>query len=184
MHALCTYSLYFSPLFKDDEVSLLIIQCDSGRINGDLIGCARYRVLDLRANSKEHVHVLFIIHLPVHVAYSSFVGIQSDPWISCHIDVLIDGEEGKLISRGIQGVSISDIFYDGPFVTAGTERQGQLLPIKKHQWCVHLNSYIQAAVSRLEPFTQNKQRQATERVKLLINVIPLKVDSPLGEFYD
>ena len=45
--------------------------------------------------------------------------------------------------------------------------------------CVRLNSCIQAAASRLQDSTHNKQR-AAERVKLLINVVPHKPDFPLG----
>ena len=69
---------------------LVIIQCDSGHLNGDLIACARYRIYDLKARIHEGLttHVLFVINLPQQVASSSFVGFQGDPWISSHIDDL------------------------------------------------------------------------------------------------
>ena len=79
----------------DNHNCLLVIQCDSGHINGDLIACARYRIYDERVNALERnklqgrsgvTHVLFIINLPHYVSGSSFVGFQGDPWISAHID--------------------------------------------------------------------------------------------------
>ena len=100
-------------------VNLLIIQCDSGHTDGDLIACARYRIYDMRAKALLHkeaqgscvAHVLFIIHLPVQAAGSSFVGIQGDPWLSCHIDELRESSESTLTLEGAQGASISEIFY-------------------------------------------------------------------------
>ena len=92
-----------SPLFlrqdaKDTANRLIIIQCDSGHQNGNLIACARYRIYDerVKATNKNKVqnrigvtHVLFIVNLPHQVSSSSsFVGFQGDPWISCHIDDL------------------------------------------------------------------------------------------------
>ena len=103
-----------------EEACLLIIQCDSGHINGDLIACARYRIYDMRAKallSKSQcipiTHVLFIIHLPVQAVQSSFVSFQGDPWVSCHIDELRASEEGAITLEGAQGVSISELFYGG-----------------------------------------------------------------------
>ena len=104
--------------------SLLIIQCDSGHLNGDLIACARYRIYDVRAKAKalglfnkcqitHTTHVLFIIHLPVQTVQSSFVGFQGDPWISCHIDELRPSEKGAITLEGAQGVPISRLFYGG-----------------------------------------------------------------------
>lgn len=103
---------------------LLIILCDSGHINGDLIACARYRIYDMRAkdllsqlaeSQSGHVtHVLFIINLPVQAVQSSFVGFQGDPWVSCHIDELRASEKGAITLEGAQGITISELFYGGP----------------------------------------------------------------------
>ena len=48
-----------------------------------------------------------------------------------------------------------------------------------HTQCVRLNSCVQAAASRLQDSTLSRQR-ATERVRLLIKVIPRKPTFPLG----
>ena len=95
------FACVHSPLFQRDEGDdydcLLVIQCDSGHMNSDLIACARYRIYDERVKALERnriqnrngiTHVLFIINLPHHVSSSTFVGFQGDPWISVHIDDL------------------------------------------------------------------------------------------------
>ena len=117
------FLLPFSPLFVREDLSanpcLLIIQCDSGHINGDLIACARYRIYDMRVKalhnkSKCHItHVVFIVHLPVHISQSTFVGFQGDPWISCHIDQLRPSGENDITLEVAQGMSVSQIFYGG-----------------------------------------------------------------------
>ena len=56
---------------------LLIIQCDSGDVNSDLIACAKYCVEDeytqSRANIKGKAHVVFLIQLP-RLAGGCFLG--------------------------------------------------------------------------------------------------------------
>ena len=109
-----------SPVFQrragDTHNSLLVIQCDSGHLNGDLIACARYRIYDKRAetslrNEREWcTHVLFIIHLPWQTVGSSFVGFQGEPWISTHIDDLRPTTGGTITLQEVMGVSISQLF--------------------------------------------------------------------------
>ena len=115
-----TCSRFHSPAFQrragDTHDSLLVIQCDSGHLNGDLIACARYRIYDKRAeaslrNEREGcTHVLFIIHLPRQVVGSSFVGFQGEPWISIHIDDLRPTAGGTITLQEVMGVSISQLF--------------------------------------------------------------------------
>ena len=116
-----TASEEFQAASEESQTAiLLIIQCDSGHLNGDLIACARYRIYDMRTKAllnkyqRTHTtHVLFIIHLPVQTVQSSFVGFQGDPWISCHIDELRPSEKGAITLEGAQGVPISRLFYGG-----------------------------------------------------------------------
>ena len=106
---------------------LLIIQCDSGHMAGDLIACARYRVLEERRESMQRnqlysdetgsaqpqTHVLFIIYLPKREIGSSFVGFQGDPWVCTHIDNLLPLEDaiGTPQLQDVIGHSISKLFY-------------------------------------------------------------------------
>ena len=93
--------------------SIVIIQCNSGHLYGDLIACARYRVYDLmsKGDQEKITHVLFIIHLPRQIS-CSLVGFQGDPWISCHIDDLIPTEADNAIEldQVLGEVFISDVF--------------------------------------------------------------------------
>jgi hypothetical protein len=106
------------PLFveatRSSKICLLVIQCDSGHINSGLIACARHRIYDMRAEALLHkpndscntfTHVLFIIHLPIQAVKSSFVGFQSEPWISYHIDELRTSEGGEIHQRIGQSAS-------------------------------------------------------------------------------
>ncbi len=117
------FSFLDSPLFQRDEGDvqnrLLVIQCDSGHLNGDLIACARYRVYDERVNALNKnkiqnrdgvTHVLFIINLPHQVSGSSFVGFQGDPWISAHIDDLRPTSSDTIEPLHAIETSISKLF--------------------------------------------------------------------------
>ena len=105
---------YFSPYFKrgeEDESSVLvIIQCDSGHSNGDLIACARNRIYDVRSEKEGDTHVVFVIHLPHQAANSSFVGFQGDPWISVHIDDLRPTSDSTIMPYEAMGTAISQLF--------------------------------------------------------------------------
>lgn len=115
-----------SPLFYRDEGDdydcLIVIQCDSGHINGDLISCARYRIYDERVKALERnkciqrrgvTHVLFIINLPHQVLSSRFVGFQGDPWISAHIDDLRPTSRDTIIPLEALSARISELFIGG-----------------------------------------------------------------------
>ena len=114
--------LVFNRRSKTD--SLLIVQCDSGHLCGDLIACARYRVDDERERSSEQwnpdhgrTHVLFIIHLPRgggDIRLGSFVGFQGGRWLSAHIDDLRAPSEAALSLDDALHTPISDLFYTVP----------------------------------------------------------------------
>lgn len=110
------------------EQCLVIIQCDSGHLNGNLIACARYRIYDLRAKAddKQTTHVLFIIHLPhQHVANSSFVGFQGDPWISSHIDDLRPTSGTGVSAYEAIGLTISELFLGRPKTKPHLQAEGR-----------------------------------------------------------
>lgn len=92
----------------------MIIQCDSGHKNADLIACARYRIYDELVKPLEKkktrqciTHTLFVIYLPPQVTDSRFVGFQGDPWISSHIDELIPT---SIAPQDAVMTSISEVF--------------------------------------------------------------------------
>ena len=117
------FRLSFERRCRED--SLLIVQCDSGHLYGDLIACARYRVDDESEKSSHlwtpeygRTHVLFIIHLPRRGgegdgdgALGSFFGFQGGKWLSAHIDDLRAPSEAALSLEDALHTSISNLFY-------------------------------------------------------------------------
>ena len=104
---------------EDKQNRLLVIQCDSGHLNGDLIACARYRIYDERVNALNNnkiqnrdgvTHVLFIINLPHQVSSSTFVGFQGNPWISSHIDDLRPTSSDTIEPLHAIATNISELF--------------------------------------------------------------------------
>ena len=122
VYACMMWSLYlFSPVFQrqgseQSHDSLLIINCESGHLDGDLIACARYKVSDERARLSGmnrglgSTHVLFVIHLPRQSASSSFIGFQGEPWISAHIDELRPRDRNNFDPICAMGRKISQLF--------------------------------------------------------------------------
>ena len=120
--------IFCSPLFNLEK-HLVVIQCDSGHMNGDLIACARHRIYDLKIrenkkaedirqrddqaegqDTRDITNILFIIHLPLQVAMSSFIGFQGDPWISVHIDDLRLFADYSVSASEAIGMSINELF--------------------------------------------------------------------------
>lgn len=63
----------------DTSARMIVIQCDHGDVNANLIECARYCIIDefekFRDELKEPVHVVLIIQLP-KVSGGCFTGFQ------------------------------------------------------------------------------------------------------------
>ena len=73
------FFFYRQHLKKCVGESLLIIQCDSGDVNANLIACARYCVMDEYQKMREElpapVHIMIIVQLP-NIAGISYTGFQ------------------------------------------------------------------------------------------------------------
>ncbi|CAC5425030.1 RNF213 [Mytilus coruscus] len=76
---------------KKDNYMLIIVQCESGDINGNLIICARYGIEDeLKHQTKEdlkNVHIIMLVQIP-RITREYFTGFQCGKWHSLHIDAL------------------------------------------------------------------------------------------------
>ncbi|KAH3728508.1 hypothetical protein DPMN_054465, partial [Dreissena polymorpha] len=98
-----------------NQTSLLVIQCDSGDVNSNLIACARYCVMDefekVREILVEPTHIVLIVQLP-RKAGGCFNGFQCGVWHSVHIDDLYP-EDSRLPSiNEIQNKALSELFLD------------------------------------------------------------------------
>lgn len=86
----------------------------------DLIACARYRVLDQKAQAqaqsskftKRITHVLFIISLPRKRGGTKFVGFQGGSWECYHMDSLLPPTDPLLTIKEALDAPINDILLD------------------------------------------------------------------------
>ncbi len=86
---------YSTVIREARGVCFIVIQCDAALTNGELIACGRHRVYDSvqevkhAMGNKCKVFVLIVIHTPRSLPNSSsFIGFQTNPWVSYHIDTL------------------------------------------------------------------------------------------------
>ena len=197
-----------SPYFhrEDDQLSttsLIVIQCDNGHQNSDLIACARYRIYDeaIQAKRKSKIqkqtlgltHVLFIVRLPPQEVRSNFVGFQGDPWISAHIDDIRQTSEATVIPNVAISATISELFI-GRLDPArqGTDQPTQLsedhletsgesisAPSKEDFYPQHcrLHGCIQDAVSALRDFKNDRTKL---RLQKLISLVPRDPSTSIG----
>ena len=200
-----------SPYFhrEDDQLSttsLIVIQCDNGHQNSDLIACARYRIYDeaIQAKRKSKIqkqilgptHVLFIVRLPPQEVRSNFVGFQGDPWISAHIDDIRQTSEATVIPNVAISATISELFIGrldparrGTDQPAGStqlsedrlERSDESIsaPSKEDFYPQHcrLHGCIQAAVSALRDFKNDRTKS---RLQKLISLVPRDPSPSIG----
>lgn len=182
---------------KNKGQHLMILQCDSGHLDGELIACAKYRIMDeciksRRSYTQPVTRILVIIHLPIQAKLSSFVGFQSGSWSSVHIDELLSYHD--LHGMPLEELTpnyISELFRPSPEhqtlplepmnVMQHTKPDGSVsispqatrvpAPHVSHQqqfW--RLNKCIQAAVSRLQD--GKSCRRGLERISILEELLP------------
>ncbi len=97
---------------------LLLVQCDNGEANFNLIACCRYLVDDTRRRTLEGfnvpvkpIHIIFIIQLPnIAGGCQHFVGFQGGKWQSVHIDELLESNEQLPQIEQLVNRSVSDLF--------------------------------------------------------------------------
>ena len=98
---------------------LLLVQCDNGEKNFNLIACCRYLVDETRRRTIEDtiqtsvkpIHIIFIIQLPkIAGGCQHFVGFQGGKWQAAHIDELLESNEQLPQIEQLINRSVSDLF--------------------------------------------------------------------------
>ena len=158
----------------------MILQCDSGLLDGELIACAKYRIMDECIKKEESqtlaiTHVLVIIHLPIQAKLSSFVGFQGGSWTSVHIDELVPDNDVNGMSPEVTPSSISELFCTSPMhqtlpLGPPVEEQRTALNVSHPQNYWWLRKCIQAAVSQLQAVSGG--RRGLERISILEELLP------------
>ena len=173
------------PIFRrrTGEDCLLIIQCDAGHLNIDLIACARHRIIDERvtalqmnsAAKMQATHIAFIVQLPKQVGGTKFVGFQGAQWYSVHIDELSPPRGFSFDLPNAINHSVSEIFE----ICASAKNTPEAL--NYHDAYKKVHSLIQKAASRLQDNEKNRHR-TTERINILIDLIPTDDSSHSGMY--
>lgn len=128
MHATCLYSDFFAKL--GGREGLLLVQCDAGDLNCNLIPCARHLLVEQRTtseqdlresighNSSSFIHIVLIVQLPRLVGgCPTFVGFQGGRWLSIHIDELRPPTGQIPAIQFMVDRSVSELFDVAPSAT-------------------------------------------------------------------
>ncbi|XP_065845272.1 E3 ubiquitin-protein ligase rnf213-alpha-like isoform X2 [Oscarella lobularis] len=173
----------------DDLDAILIILCEAGDINGDLVACARYLVQEEQENAIRrrsfsnklvvNRHVVVVVHLP-RIAGGSFLGFQGGAWTEVHIDDLPVSHATQPPITSLVGRKISSLFGDPRESEIQlNDSESENLPTNSSVGCVLsaapvLRECIHGSVSRLDHLDDESSsaESANERISLLFSLIP------------
>ena len=170
----------------------MIIECDAGHLNIDLIACARHRIIDERVTAmqmtsdtnhglpQQATHVVFIVQLPKQVGGTKFVGFQGAQWYSVHIDDLSPPKDFSFTLPNAFYHSMSEIFGVNVATNAIARSNPETLPL--FDAAKRLHGLIQKATSRLQDNEKNKHR-TTQRIEILLDLIPEQDSDCSGGMY-
>ena len=162
---------------------ILLVQCDSGDDNFNLIADARHILLEERTNapemlnlpSVEAVHIVLVIQLPrIAGGCRNFVGFPGGKWMSCHIDELRPPGRHTPSIEQLIGRPISELFRSGSEDHMEGDDDMEALAMKLLRNCV------QAAACRVDSETESAER-STHRIELLLDLVPDDYQSLKGQ---
>ena len=154
------------------------MQCDSADQNLDLVACSRHLLIEecremekeLDPDSTGLSHILMIVQLSrVAGGCPDFVGVQSEDWLSVHIDELCPPSEEIPAIEALVGRSVSEVFESALHKTEHNLSVSQIL-----------SSCVQEAASRIED-DETTLGRATKRIELLLKLLTSKTKT--GENY-
>ena len=181
---------------------LLIVQCDAGDVNSNMIPCARHLLVNERASALQDfteavghdlslVHIVMIVQLPRLVeGCQTFAGFQGGRWMSVHIDELrppvgqIPGIE-FMVDR-----SISELFDVAPSTThceemevAVEEQEHVDIEMKTSDHAsndtkldkVDIRSLLRSCIQAAVARIDEESRRSprsTRRIEVMLNLLP------------
>ena len=162
--------LLISDVFRDEaETKMLIVQCDSGDSNTDLIACARHRLVDERQKPtcKGTTHVIFIVQLPRVAGGTTFTSFQGGLWTSIHIDELMCPKGANQIVNVALKEPMHKLFQM-------LIEEDKDIP-QEYKVCIRVKDNVQVAVSKII------SRQNYDKMERLIdNLLKLILDDVPG----
>lgn len=153
---------------------ILIVQCDSGDDNFNLIAGARHILMEERKNAPEllnlptieAVHIALVVQLPrISGGCRNFVGFQGGKWISTHIDELRPPAKHTPSIEHLIDRPISELFESGSESQAEMDVGAQMLAVNLLRNCV------QAAACRVDDEAGAPER-STQRIEILLHCLP------------
>ena len=114
------HDLLTSVPVDTDERNFVLIECEDGYSNYDLISCAKFNLMEilneLKSTLNPYFHIIFIVRLLSTKRNSSFSGYCGLPWNSIHIDELRPSHHSWLPNLNlIPNLTVADIFdYEFP----------------------------------------------------------------------
>ena len=181
---------------RSQNESMLLVQCEAGDMNSELIACSRYliqeqRDLALRKYTTEVTpvhcrHLVFVIQLP-RVASGCFVGFQGGVWDEVHIDELRPANQtltpsitslanrkissllGSVAERNADGVESASSESGGGATDEYAENLTEEPPVLNAE--AVLRACVHGAVSRLDD-QEESMDNASMRIHILLQLIP------------
>ena len=157
-----------------DCPGILVVQCDSGDDNFNLIAGARHILMEERRNAPEllnlstiePVHIALVVQLPrVAGGCRNFVGFQGGKWMSTHIDELRPPGKHTPSIEQLTDRPISGLFG------SGSERQIDMTDSEQMLSVNLLRNCVQAAACRVDNEAGTPER-STQRIEILLKLLP------------
>ena len=172
------FAIFFGRMFFEhlggDCPAILIVQCDSGDDNFNLIAGTRHILMEERRNAAEllnlstiePVHIVLVVQLPrVPGGCRNFVGFQGGKWMSTHLDELRPPGQHTPTIEQLTDRPISDLFGTGSERQQDMDNSAQMLALNLLRNCV------QAAACRLDSEAGTPER-STQRIEILLKLLP------------
>ena len=131
---MCLFRDFFAKL--GGREGLLIVQCDAGDLNCNLIPCARHLLVEQRTTAEQDfaesvghdpssfAHIVLIIQLPRLVGgCQTFAGFQGGRWVSVHIDELRPPTGQIPAIQFMVDRSVSELFDVAPSTTRADDME-------------------------------------------------------------
>ena len=180
---LCHHCRLFFERNGGDCSGILIVQCNSGDDNFNLIAGARHILMEERNNAPEllglskiePVHIALVVQLPrIAGGCRNFVGFQGGQWMSVHIDELLPPGRNTPSINHLINRPISELFGDGN-ETQQKKTEVQLFAVNLLRNCV------QAAACRIDNEGGTPDR-SIQRIELLLQLLPEDFEESQGKF--
>lgn len=152
---------------------LLVVQCDYGERNSDLIACARHRLMDEKSRQTVMgiTHVVFIIQLPRVAGGTPFTSFQGGQWTSVHIDELTCSKGATEIVKFALSESLQKFFH--MLIEKDSE-----IPLE-FKVCTRIKDNVQMAVSRI--LSAQTYQQMERVIDILLKLISDDLPENLGK---